>query len=614
MSSKGTSSRTTRKASTTPRRKSTRKRTRKQQSAFALSLRPEHQRELFALALLGVAVLTLIFFMTGNTGGVGAVYVLGVQRLFGSGALFIPLLLGALGLAILVQERLGNTPLTGANVLGILIVAAMLVAMLEFPIHHIPLELRPDSGGGLMGFGIVELLVQAIGRPAALVVCVMLMLVGILLTFNLTVYGAITGMARWLHTTGEVLWRKPDEKTPPRKQTQKKTSEPDKLAYEAPPTTENDGDIVATPIAARPTRASLFRRNDNETPTTTQRTAAQTATPAPATEQPKPASAAADTKPAASSEAPTKKPEETTATKAEPQPDQPITEIRQEALDGFEAPVIYRPWPLPRLDLLEKPGEVGAIDDEQHRFRSRQIEETLKSFKVEVQVVGVNTGPAVTQFEVQPAIGVKISKITALQKDLALALAAPSIRIEAPIPGKSVVGIEIPNQSISVVTLREVIDSEEFEQSKGKLKLPLGKDISGNPVIADMSRMPHLLVAGSTGSGKSVAINAFLCGLLLKHTPEDLKMILVDPKMVELIVYNRVPHLLSPVVTELERVVPTLKWAVREMERRYKVFARHGCRNLESYRQLARRRADLEPMPYILIVIDELADLMMMAP
>jgi S-DNA-T family DNA segregation ATPase FtsK/SpoIIIE len=210
-------------------------------------------------------------------------------------------------------------------------------------------------------------------------------------------------------------------------------------------------------------------------------------------------------------------------------------------------------------------------------------------------------------------VGVKVNKITTLDKDLALALAAQSIRIEAPIPGKNVVGIEIPNSSISLVTIREVLDSEEFETSRGRLKLPLGKDVSGTPVIADMAKMPHLLVAGSTGSGKSVAINAFLCGLLLKHTPDELKLILVDPKMVEMIVYNQIPHLLSPVVTEIERVVPTLKWATREMERRYKVFARHGCRNLDTYRTLTRRRSDLEPMPYILIIIDELADLMMMA-
>ena len=286
----------------------------------------------------------------------------------------------------------------------------------------------------------------------------------------------------------------------------------------------------------------------------------------------------------------------------------------QEALEGFEVSPVHRAWPLPALDMLEQTSSDGRMGDGDIRKLSRTIEDTLASFKVEAQVVNVNPGPAVTQFEVQPAVGVKVSKITSLEKDLALALAASSIRIEAPIPGKSAVGIEIPNSSISVVGLREVVDSEEFELSKGKLKLPLGKDISGNPVIADMAKMPHLLVAGATGSGKSVAINAFLSGLLLKHTPDELKLILVDPKMVEMIVYNHIPHLLSPVVTELERVVPTLKWATREMERRYKIFARHGVRNLDSYKQLARRRSDLEPMPYILIVIDELADLMMMAP
>ena len=162
--------------------------------------------------------------------------------------------------------------------------------------------------------------------------------------------------------------------------------------------------------------------------------------------------------------------------------------------------------------------------------------------------------------------------------------------------------------------MREVVESDPFENSKAKLKLPLGEDVSGQPVIAGMERMPHLLVAGSTGSGKSVAVNCFICALLLKHTPDELKFIMVDPKMVELIVYNHIPHLLSPVVTELERVVPTLKWATREMERRYKIFAKHGFRNIDSYKQAARRRADLEPLPYIVIIIDELADLMMIAP
>ncbi|MBC8076707.1 MAG: DNA translocase FtsK, partial [Chloroflexales bacterium] len=358
----------------------------------------------------------------------------------------------------------------------------------------------------------------------------------------------------------------------------------------APPAAADD-DIMATPIAERMTRASLFRRPEA---VVKEKPAPAPAAPKVAEKQPAPASASVG---------------------AGPVPARPPTapvETVQEALEGIGVPAVQRAWPLPSLDLLET-HTPGSITDDERRLKARLIEETLANFKVEARVVGVNTGPAITQFELQPAVGVKISKITSLERDLSLALASP-IRIEAPIPGKAAVGIETPNSTISVVTLREVVDSEEFEGSKGKLKYPLGKDVSGLPVIADMTRMPHLLMAGATGSGKSGAINALLCGLLLKHTPDELKLIMVDPKMVELIVYNHIPHLLSPVVTELERVVPTLKWATREMERRYKVFAKHACRNLESYKQLARRRADLEPMPYIVVIIDELADLMMMAP
>ncbi|HET9224538.1 MAG TPA: DNA translocase FtsK, partial [Roseiflexaceae bacterium] len=288
-------------------------------------------------------------------------------------------------------------------------------------------------------------------------------------------------------------------------------------------------------------------------------------------------------------------------------------EVVQTPLEGFDVPAVHRAWPLPSYDLLESYVE-GVITDEERRIKALLIEDTLANFKIESKVVGVNTGPAVTQFELEPAVGVKVSKITSLEKDLMMALAASSLRIEAPIPGKKYVGIEIPNSAISLVGMRDVIDCEDYENSKGKLRLPLGKDVSGAPVIAGLERMPHLLVAGSTGTGKSVAINCYVCALLLKYTPDELKFIMVDPKMVEMIVYNHIPHLLSPVVTELERVVPTLKWATREMERRYKIFAKHGFRNIDSYKMAARRRADLEPIPYIVIIIDELADLMMMAP
>ena len=564
---------------------------------LGIELRPEHQRDLFALGLITIALITIIFFATGVMGGAGALYVNAVRQAFGGGAIVVPITLGLLGVAILIQEQFRDSKLSGANVAGTLLIIMAILALLEFPAHAVPTAERGNSGGGLFGFGTVELLDQLIGRPAAIVLVLVMGLAGVLLTFNITLRELLVGIAERLAAFWTLIWSAPRRERaerPPRPA----LADAD-LPFTPPPQSVSD-DIVPTPIAARPTRASLFQR-PGETPQPIVRPPATGATinaqptvpppVAPVEAKPAPAAAAKPVTPAA-----------------------PPREIVQEALEGFDISPVHRAWPLPSLDLLtEQPAE-GGVSDEERRLRARVIEETLASFKVEARVVGVNTGPAVTQFELQPAVGVKVSKITTLEKDLALALAAQSIRIEAPIPGKSVVGIEIPNSAIATVSLREVMDSEEFELSKGRLKLPLGKDISGLPVIADMVKMPHLLVAGATGSGKSVAINAFLCGLLLKHTPDELKLILVDPKMVEMIVYNHIPHLLSPVVTELERVVPTLKWATREMERRYKIFARHGVRNLESYKQLARKRSDLEPMPYILIVIDELADLMMMAP
>jgi DNA segregation ATPase FtsK/SpoIIIE, S-DNA-T family len=565
-------------------------------------LSPQHQRELFALFLITIAMVTLVFFVTGQYGGIGKYYVEGVRQAFGAGSLVVPLTLGVIGIAILIQERFKDTSLTAGNLLGTLFTLGAILGLLEFPRHAEPIAERVGQGGGLIGFTLVDILDKSIGRPAAVLVVLVIGLAGVILTFNITLRELLAGLALGLNKFWLTLWSAPRRAAKPAAVGQPAAvAAGEALPFLPPPGI--DDDIQPTPIAERPARASLFQR----------------AVPSPAPAQP-----AAKTGPATPPAAPAKKnaPAATTLGAANPATTRPappsstpapINEVVQEALDGFDVPAVQRAWPLPGLDgLLERPADGGITDDER-RIKARLIEETLASFKVEARVVGVNTGPAVTQFELQPAVGVKVNKITTLDKDLALALAAQSIRIEAPIPGKNVVGIEIPNSSISLVTIREVLDSEEFEANRGKLKLPLGKDVSGTPVIADMAKMPHLLVAGSTGSGKSVAINAFLCGLLLKHTPDELKLILVDPKMVEMIVYNQIPHLLSPVVTEIERVVPTLKWATREMERRYKVFARHGCRNLDTYRTLARRRSDLEPMPYILIIIDELADLMMMA-
>jgi S-DNA-T family DNA segregation ATPase FtsK/SpoIIIE len=265
------------------------------------------------------------------------------------------------------------------------------------------------------------------------------------------------------------------------------------------------------------------------------------------------------------------------------------------------------------------------------RKRDKDIEETLNAFGVPGRVVEVNRGPTITQFGVEPGfiemkggkqVKVKVSRIAALSDDLALALSAPRIRIEAPVPGRAIVGIEVPNGETSLVSLRDVMESEEFEHlsKKTSLRLGLGQDVSGHPVVADMTAMPHLLIAGTTGSGKSVCVNAIIAALLCYNLPEDLRLLMVDPKRVELTGYNGIPHLISPVVVDLEKVTAVLNWVTREMENRYRTFAKHGARNIVDFNIRAAefngpvRPDDLRKLPYIIVVIDELADLMMLAP
>ncbi len=281
-------------------------------------------------------------------------------------------------------------------------------------------------------------------------------------------------------------------------------------------------------------------------------------------------------------------------------------------------------WQRPPLEGIFEEGAEQEMSQQEIRQRVKIIEETLASFGIEAKVREINQGPAVTQFSIEPGYldkrdaqgkprKVRVSRIVNLTNDLALALAAAPIRIEAPIPGRPYVGIEVPNATTSLVSLRSVIESETFQSNPSPLKFALGRDVAGQPVIADLASMPHLLIAGATGSGKSVCINAIIACLLTTHTPETLRLLMVDPKMVELTNYNGIPHLLAPVVVELERVVGVLNWATREMDRRYKIFSRLGVRNLVGYNELMASRGE-KVMPYIVIVTDELADLMMMAP
>ena len=248
------------------------------------------------------------------------------------------------------------------------------------------------------------------------------------------------------------------------------------------------------------------------------------------------------------------------------------------------------------------------------RERARTIEETLGSFGIEARVVEVNQGPTVTQFGIEPAAGVAVRRILALQNDLGLRLGAWPVRFEAPVPGKRVVGLEVPNQSVALVSIRALLESQEAGRIRSKLKLALGRDVSGAPVVVDLARMPHLLIAGATGSGKSVCINSLLASLLSQSTPEELQFMMIDPKMVELMPFSGIPHLRMPVVTDMDRVVGALKWVVREMERRYGLFVQRAARNIETYNRIVAQGAGERPLPYLVVIIDELADMMMTAP
>ena len=270
----------------------------------------------------------------------------------------------------------------------------------------------------------------------------------------------------------------------------------------------------------------------------------------------------------------------------------------------------------PSLELLNVNDKLKMRKEDKKELLSsaNKLEETLMSFGVEAKITQVTKGPSVTRYELQPSAGVKVSKIVNLADDIALNLAANGVRIEAPIPGKSAIGIEVPNKHLSAVFLREVIEDKEFVNSKKNLAFALGKDIGGKCVVGDLSKMPHLLIAGATGSGKSVCINTLILSLVYKYSPQEVKLLMVDPKVVELNVYNGIPHLLIPVVTEPKKAAAALNWAVNEMTRRYKLFADSGVRNIESYNTLFEKGIIEEKLPWIVIIVDELADLMMVCP
>ena len=277
---------------------------------------------------------------------------------------------------------------------------------------------------------------------------------------------------------------------------------------------------------------------------------------------------------------------------------------------------VKKDYLFPTMDLLNVNSKLKLKNEDKKDLieNANKLEETLSNFGVEAKVVQVTKGPSVTRFELQPSPGVKVSKIVNLQDDIALGLAANGVRMEAPIPGKAAIGIEVPNKKQSPVFLREVLDSKEFTSTNKNLAFALGKDITGKCIVGDLSKMPHMLIAGATGSGKSVCINSLIISLLYKYSPEQVKLLMVDPKVVELSVYNGIPHLLIPVVTDPKKAAGALNWAVNEMNKRYNLFSQMKVKNIGSYNNLFEKGEIQEKLPYIVIIVDELADLMMACP
>ena len=291
---------------------------------------------------------------------------------------------------------------------------------------------------------------------------------------------------------------------------------------------------------------------------------------------------------------------------------------RKTAENPSESLAQFEDFKLPPLEILQFPTRLNSQRmNKDITDNVKTLEETLENFGVKARVTQVSRGPSITRYEIQPAPGIKVSRIVNLADDIALSLAALQVRIEAPIPGKAAVGIEVPNEEIATVALREVLETHLFRESASKLTIALGKDIAGNPIVADLAKMPHLLIAGATGSGKSVCMNAIITSILFKARPDEVKLLMIDPKVVELSNFNGIPHLISPVVTDTKKAATSLRWVVHEMENRYELFAALGVKDIMRYNQVRRPEDGKEKfplLPYIVVLIDELADLMMVAP
>ncbi len=491
-------------------------------------------------------------------------------QIAGWGGIIIPLILVISGITLLFRhyERLPH--ISGGRIAGVVLLYLNLLTWFHFFAGGGFAAAKEGRGGGFIGAGLDDFLYNTLGRAGEAVVLVAWLLISIIFIVNIS----LPELARRIGELLRRLERRRVSKTPRQPElnfAQSKSSDTVETVSTELPEGFNPLNLTETPI---PVNEPVLQRNE-----TIGRSSA------------------------AGRSIPTAKPAE---------PGAVVTPVVHPA-----ASKPAKPWPMPAVADILDPASPAAMQSHYDKDRARIIEETLVSFGAPAHIVEIHRGPAVTQYGVEPDFiesrngrtRVRVAKIVNLADDLALALAAPSIRIQAPVPGKAYVGIEVPNSELTLVSLRELIETDAFKKIKSTLRFAFGKDVAGKPVCADLTNMPHLLVAGTTNSGKSVLVNAILTSLLLNNSPQDLRLVLVDPKRVELTGYNGIPHLLAPVVVDAERVVGALQWVLREMDSRYKRFANAGARNISDF-----NRKSGEHIPYLVIVIDELADLMMLAP
>jgi len=514
--------------------------------------------------LLIFGVLSLLGFFGGSESSITGVINQFLGRVAGFAAILFPLLLIFLGLWFLVRNEQRFPMLSAERMLGVVLLYLNILSWLHWFDGGGWALAKAGQGGGYLGAVFERLLVVALGEVGAAVVLVAWLLLALAFTFDLSIPDLFRKMTQPAVKTGEFIAEKSNK---------------------GMETIRGDGEISP---AQKP--KPIFRNGS---------TSPQGFTPLDGKPLKKMAAKKGDVVPAVSEQ-------ETKPAVSGTQ----MSRIFQSSESGLD-------WKLPNVGEILNPAIKAVVRQNVDQDRARVIEETLESFGAPAHVIEIHRGPTFTQFGVEPDLiqtrngqmRVRVNKITSLAEDLALALAASRIRIQAPVPGRHYIGIEVPNEETELVSLREGVESKSFQKLNAFLRFVLGKDVAGKPVAVDLATMPHLLIAGTTGSGKSVCINAILSCLLLDRTPNELRLVMVDPKRVELTGYNGIPHLLTPVIVDMEKVVGTLQWMSREMDSRYKKFAEVGARNISDYNSNQPQK-----LPYIVVVIDELADLMMMAP